>query len=176
MCNVCYCIVLFLYSTVLHCCTLPPSINPVELIIIIIIIECVSVALGVQHSKRMRRIILLSVACPALQYFSKSSHKRYDFRKKLLNIKCVFWFSPQLLSEKLLILRRTERNVIKDVHWFHGNYPLFSSDFNDSLNFLDRFSSKDQMSNFMKILSVEAEFFHADGRTIVALRNFAFAP
>jgi hypothetical protein len=32
---------------------------------------CVSVALGTQHAKRMRLIILSSVACPSLQYFTQ---------------------------------------------------------------------------------------------------------
>jgi len=31
--------------------------------------ECGSVALGLQHAKHMRRIILPSAACPAVQYF-----------------------------------------------------------------------------------------------------------
>jgi hypothetical protein len=61
--------------------------------------------------------ILPSLSCPAPQYFSTLSDKRQNFRKKkkLLNIKCVFGF-PLLLSENFLILRRTERDVIKNVH------------------------------------------------------------
>ena len=37
-------------------------------------------------------------------------------RKRSLNIKCVFWFSLQLLSETFLILRRTETEMIILVH------------------------------------------------------------
>ena len=44
--------------------------------------ERVSVVLVSQHAKRMRRIILLSVACPALPHLSIFSHKRHDFREK----------------------------------------------------------------------------------------------
>jgi hypothetical protein len=53
------------------------------------------------------------------------------------------------------------------------------------LRFYDRISKNPQISNLMKILPVEAELFHADGRTdtqadmtklIVAFRNFANAP
>jgi hypothetical protein len=43
---------------------------------------CALVALGFQRAMRMGCIILPSVGCPALQYFSTLSHKRHDFRKK----------------------------------------------------------------------------------------------
>jgi len=42
--------------------------------------ECMFVALYIQHAKRMRRIILPSVACHAPQYLSTSSHKRHISR------------------------------------------------------------------------------------------------
>jgi len=73
----------------------------------------VFVALAIQHALRMRRIVLPSVTCPAVQYFSTLFHTRHDFRKKkLLNPKCVFLCPLQLLSETFLILTRTERDMI----------------------------------------------------------------
>ena len=53
------------------------------------------------------------------------------FEKPLLGIKYVCWVSLQLLSEIFLILRRTERDIIKNIYiGRHVKYPSFLSNFN----------------------------------------------
>jgi len=81
------------------------------------------------------------------------------FEEKLLNIKCVFRVSLQLLSETFLIVRRNERDMIENV-----KHPLFLSDFNEIWILRPDFW-KILKQNFMKIGPVAAKLFHADGWT-----------
>jgi hypothetical protein len=61
-----------------HCCR--------EKAINITYSECVSVALVIQHAMRMRPIVLSSLACLAVPYFSTYLIKGKVFGEKILNI------------------------------------------------------------------------------------------
>jgi hypothetical protein len=104
-------------------------------------------------------------------------------KKRLPNIKCVFWFSLHLLPETFLVIRRTERDMIKNVYCDpHVKYPSFSLGFNKTLLF---------PVYFRKILKYQISWksvqwepccpTRTDGQTdmamlTVAFRNFANAP
>jgi len=100
-------------------------------------------------------------------FFFTLSHKRRDFRKrKVLNIKCVFRFSLQSLSETFLIVRRTEPDMIKNVNWSSCKVPVFLVRFYWNLNFFNKVSKNTQISHFIKIRPVRAKLsMRTDGQT-----------
>ena len=99
------------------------------------------------------------------------------FRRKLLNIKFVFWFSLQFLSRTFLILR-VEWDII-NVRMPSCKVPVICQIL-IKLNFLDRFSKNTQIDNFMQILRCSMQ---VDGQTqtdmmklLLTCWNFANAP
>jgi len=59
---------------------------------------CVFLAFVFQHAQRSHGITLLSVTCLVLPYYSIPSHKWHDFRKTLLNRKCVLILTATFVS------------------------------------------------------------------------------
>ena len=117
------------------------------------------------------------------------SQMTWFLKKMLLNIKCVFWFSLQLLSETFLIIRRTERDMIKKMYiGLLVKYRLFLSYFNDTWIFLTYILKILKYQKFHGSLSSGSwvvPLGQTDGRTdgrtdmmklIVTFHNFANTP
>ena len=109
--------------------------------------------------------ILSSVACRLYHIFPYYVINCTVFGKKLLNIKCVFWISLQLLSETFLTARRMQRYITINVHRSSCKVPVILDRFWWNFNFLNRFSKNTQISNFMKIRPVGDALFHTDRQT-----------
>ena len=129
--------------------------------------ECTSVTLGIQHAKCICHI----------DYLIKGTF----FGKKLLNIKCVFWFSLKLLSETFLILRTIQWDCHKCTQIFMLS-TYYSCHNNETWIFLTGFQKivKHQIS--WKSVQNGATLFHAGGwitdmtKLAVALPSFVNVP
>jgi hypothetical protein len=114
------------------------------------------------------------------------------FVKKLLNLKCVFWFSLKILSETFPILRRIQRDININVRVYRSSckVPVILFRFNETWIFSTDIRKILKYKNFLKICPVGTELFHADRerereresrqtdmtKLIVAFRNFANSP
>ena len=102
------------------------------------------------------------------------------FSEKLLNTEYVLRFSLQLLSEKVLILRIIERDVIINYIGPCVKYQLFLSDFNSETCHFSTFCKKPSNIKFLGNPSSGSRIIPC-GRTnmtklITAFCNFANAP
>ena len=126
---------------------------------------------------------ILSASSLAPPYFSTLSHKQQDFRKKDTEHKMCLAFLYRLNLKHFSF--KEEFSEILSQMWerLHVKYPLFLSRCNETEN-LGQFSKTSQLSSFIKIRSVGAKLFYADGQTdeqtdtrklIVAFRSFTKA-
>jgi hypothetical protein len=69
------------------------------------------------------------------------------------------------LSETLLILGRTKRDMINNVYWSSCIVPVTHVRLSLILNILERFAKSNQISNFTKIRPVGVELFYTYRRT-----------
>ena len=93
-----------------HCCSRKAVLH--------ILSVCV-LALGIQQAVRMRLIVTFGLS-GCIAFFPHFLTNGTIFGKTLPNIKCLFLFSLQLLSETFLILRRTERDITKNIQGVTG--------------------------------------------------------
>ena len=84
-------------SSCKHCC----SGTAISIAQPVCVCVCVCVALA---SMQCACAILSTVACPSVQYFSTLSHKRHDFRKKVIEHKMCALISSTTVYEAFLII------------------------------------------------------------------------
>jgi hypothetical protein len=85
--------------------------------------ERVFVALVIQHALSMLPIVICGLR--RFTIFSAFSHKRHDFRKKKLpNVKCVSTSFYTTFLRNIFILRRTQRDRIKNVYLSSCQIPI----------------------------------------------------
>jgi len=104
-----------------------------------------------------------------------------NIEKTFLKIKYVFWFPLQFCLKHFSFRDKFSKIFSYMYVGLHVKYTSFFSDFNETWIFLDGFFKNTQISNFVKILPMRTQLFHADGQTdmtklVVAFRSFAKAP
>jgi len=123
--------------------------------------EYVFVSLVIQHAMCMRHIAIRVLSGSTVLFHIISLTAR--FSKNVTEHKMCFDFLYNVCL-KHAIVRRTARDMIKNVYCSSYAIPVYLSDFNETLISSTDFRKNTQISNFTKICPVRAEY-HADGRT-----------
>ena len=124
---------------------------------------CARVALLIQHAT-LRHIVICGLSGSTTFFWRYLIIDTIFEKKKLWNIKRVFWFSLEGSFQTFLILRRIQRDTDINVKSLHVKRPFFLSDCNETWISSINFRKKSQISSFIKIRPVKAELFHADKR------------
>jgi hypothetical protein len=80
--------------------------------VIITCSKCVSAALGIQHVTHLRHIVTCGLPGSTIFFHASQTAVQKVIEHKM----CVLNFSTNL-TETVIILRKTERDIIKQVHW-----------------------------------------------------------
>jgi hypothetical protein len=79
--------------------------------------ECVFVAIVIQHAIRMRRFVNCDMSYSTTFFHIKRTP--FSKNKRLPNMKCVTWFSLQILSDTFYITSRNERDMTTNCVGLH---------------------------------------------------------
>jgi hypothetical protein len=99
-------------------------------------------SLAFSTATRMRHIVTSFVAPRSPPHFSKLSHKRCSFRKKVIEHKMCALILSTIFSKSIPILRRITETSSEVSKRLDVKYSLFLSDFNETLTFCTGFRKK----------------------------------
>jgi len=111
-------------------------------------------------------IMLSSVACLALSYFSTLPLKWHIFhKKKIIEHKICFLISSTACLAYSTFYEEFSEILSQMSVCSHVKHPLFLSDFKSNFSFCHKFLKNPQTLNFMKICQVETKIFHVARKT-----------
>ena len=118
-------------------------------------------ALGIQQAKHMLRIVIDGQSRSTTFFHIISQTARLPNKKKVIEYKmCVLIFSTTSVSNFSHSKKNWGRYDQKMYIDLHVKYPLLLSDFNETLNFLDRFSKNIQISSDLCLRNMGIERSH----------------